>query len=212
MNHPDDKDKTIFATCFLQQEKIIEAFEAKWLQNDPPDIEEVLQSISSNLDKDLLLVELLQSDLEFRLKSDRGFRVENYFDRFESLKNNTSIAIQLIQNEFRLRRRITPAIAIAEYEKRFSREITGVRRALEQIVSESREFGTTAVTNSRGYGLLVTNGPLTGTRFTIPDGQSLIVGRGLASDTNMEDPHMSRIHFSITIHILQDEDTAIPIV
>ena len=42
--------------------------------------------------------------------------------------------------------------------------------------------------------LVVIAGPDTGRTFPLQDGQTLVIGRGQASDTQIQDPRMSRVH------------------
>ena len=44
----------------------------------------------------------------------------------------------------------------------------------------------------------VVGGPEKGKQFELSDGQSFTVGRGRASETRLDDPHMSRVHCRIT--------------
>jgi serine/threonine protein kinase len=47
--------------------------------------------------------------------------------------------------------------------------------------------------------LTVVGGPDMGRTFPLPAGQKLLVGRGEASDTRINDPSVSRVHFEITV-------------
>lgn len=47
--------------------------------------------------------------------------------------------------------------------------------------------------------LIIVAGPEKGRTFTLDDGQSLLIGRGQASDTKINDPHMSRVHCRIQV-------------
>src|SRR5262245_14338619 len=47
--------------------------------------------------------------------------------------------------------------------------------------------------------LIVVSGPETGRTFPLADGQTLVIGRGQASDTKINDPHMSRIHCRLQV-------------
>ncbi len=47
--------------------------------------------------------------------------------------------------------------------------------------------------------LEVVSGPDKGRRFSLADGQTLVIGRGQASDTKINDPHMSRIHCRVQV-------------
>ena len=45
--------------------------------------------------------------------------------------------------------------------------------------------------------LIIIAGPDTGRSFNLADGQTLVLGRGQASDTQINDPHISRVHCHI---------------
>jgi serine/threonine protein kinase len=47
--------------------------------------------------------------------------------------------------------------------------------------------------------LVVIAGPETGRTFRVEDGQTLTIGRGQASDTQINDPHMSRVHCRVRV-------------
>ncbi len=47
--------------------------------------------------------------------------------------------------------------------------------------------------------LVIVAGPDTGRRFSMEDGQTLTIGRGKASDTQINDPHMSRVHCRVQV-------------
>ncbi len=47
--------------------------------------------------------------------------------------------------------------------------------------------------------LVVIAGPETGRTFAVEDGQTLVIGRGQASDTQINDPRMSRVHCRLMI-------------
>ena len=47
--------------------------------------------------------------------------------------------------------------------------------------------------------LVVIAGPETGRTFPVDDGQTLTLGRGQASDTQINDPHMSRVHCRVRV-------------
>src|SRR5687768_5533764 len=52
------------------------------------------------------------------------------------------------------------------------------------------------------YHLVITAGPESGRSFPLEDGQRLVIGRGQASHTRINDPRMSRVHCEI--HVVAD--------
>jgi serine/threonine protein kinase len=47
--------------------------------------------------------------------------------------------------------------------------------------------------------LVIVNGPEMGRTFPLENGQTLVIGRGQASDTKINDPHMSRVHCRLQV-------------
>ena len=47
--------------------------------------------------------------------------------------------------------------------------------------------------------LVIIAGPERGRTFPLEDGQTLVIGRGQASDTQINDPHMSRVHCRVQV-------------
>jgi len=47
--------------------------------------------------------------------------------------------------------------------------------------------------------LVIVSGPEMGRTFPLADGQTLVIGRGQASDTKINDPHMSRVHCRLQV-------------
>ncbi len=47
--------------------------------------------------------------------------------------------------------------------------------------------------------LITVSGPEAGRKFSLEDGQTLVIGRGQASDTQINDPRMSRVHCRVEV-------------
>ena len=65
-----------------QHEGVIRGFELAWQSGTPPALEEYLLA---GADSDVLLVELVHVDLEFRIKFGHTARARDYLDRFPQL-------------------------------------------------------------------------------------------------------------------------------
>lgn len=100
-------------------ESVIDRFELAWQEGRSPALESFLENTGS--DRAALLGELVLIDLEYRLKSGEAVRAENYFARYPELEADDDFALELLQQEFHLRKRTEPMLASAEYQKRFLR-------------------------------------------------------------------------------------------
>jgi tetratricopeptide (TPR) repeat protein/tRNA A-37 threonylcarbamoyl transferase component Bud32 len=88
-----------------------------WRRGTQPAIDDYL-SIRDSL-RHALLIELVQTDLELRLKAGEAARVEEYLARYPGLAGDRSATLDLIAAEYELRRRGEPDLALDEYVRRF---------------------------------------------------------------------------------------------
>jgi predicted ATPase/tRNA A-37 threonylcarbamoyl transferase component Bud32 len=109
-------DSVISSTEWPRCEAVIEAFEAAWKQGLRPSIDEFLQGDGSL--RQALLIELIHTDLEFRLKDGEPVRVESYLAKYPGLSADRQITSELIAAEFELRRRTT-GVSLDEFRARF---------------------------------------------------------------------------------------------
>ena len=82
-----------------------------------------------------VLVELVHTDLEYRLKEGEPARVEEYLVRFPELKSDPEAELELITAELELRRRREPGLALDEFLARFPRyhvELLSTRKGMHQ--------------------------------------------------------------------------------
>jgi serine/threonine protein kinase len=107
-----------------------------------------------------LLTELVYTELETRLKCGEPARVEEYLQRYPSLKNDRPTVLALITTEFQYRKRREPALDEQEYLQRFrgyraellSRLVSTVAGAEQHTSSESdRPELTKGSTNAIPY-------------------------------------------------------------
>ncbi|MBM3769326.1 MAG: serine/threonine protein kinase, partial [Acidobacteria bacterium] len=101
---------------FAALERAIEQFELAW-ETSTPVIYEYL--IGTGPTKAALLRELIEVDLEIRLKRGHPARVEHYLDQFPELRADEKFVRRFVSNELELRRRLEEDVAVDEYERRF---------------------------------------------------------------------------------------------
>lgn len=122
-DEPDGRDSSIVA-------RIVTQFEDAWRAGGRPRIEDYLQ-LGSN-ESTGLLIELLHTDLEFRIKAGEEARVEEYLTRFPGIVGNEPAVIDLIEREFELSRRHHRASA-----EQFVLRFPQYRQPLQQRLSLS---------------------------------------------------------------------------
>ncbi|HEV3203498.1 MAG TPA: protein kinase [Gemmataceae bacterium] len=86
-----------------QLEQTIDAFEEAWQKGERPLIEDYLADIEC--DRTACLIELVHVDLEYRLKAGHNVRIEEYFECYPELRNDSTIQQDLIAAEQDLRSR-----------------------------------------------------------------------------------------------------------
>jgi eukaryotic-like serine/threonine-protein kinase len=99
------------------REKVLRRFEDAWRHGPRPAIEEYLPADEG--ERRAVLVELVHTDLEYRIKDGDPARVEEYLDRFPELKGDPAAELELITAERDLRRRREPGLAPDEFVSRF---------------------------------------------------------------------------------------------
>jgi tRNA A-37 threonylcarbamoyl transferase component Bud32/peroxiredoxin len=104
-------------TGWNHRKRLIEQFELAWQRGERLAIEDFLPEPPAP--RDLILVELVHADLEWRLKNGEAARVENYLERFPELEGNRDVVLDLIVQEFSLRRNSEPGLMPADFCHRF---------------------------------------------------------------------------------------------
>src|ERR1700691_1990518 len=94
-------DPTLSAAA--DTDRIVDAFEAAWRADEHPRIDDYLRGDGPTADE--LLVDLAEADLRWRLSSGEAARVEQYFERYPRLAENTAAQLLLVEVEFAQRRR-----------------------------------------------------------------------------------------------------------
>ncbi|MBN67880.1 MAG: hypothetical protein CME32_01190 [Gimesia sp.] len=98
-------------------EEIIDAFEQAWSSGSVPQINEFLPEAPAL--RSQLLIELVHSDLDFRMKQDMPVEIEHYLQEYPELENNEGVLKDLIQAEFEFKQRRHPLTHPREYWERF---------------------------------------------------------------------------------------------
>jgi serine/threonine protein kinase/formylglycine-generating enzyme required for sulfatase activity len=98
-------------------DELLHRFQDAWEISPRPSIENYLP-VDPGL-RSRALAGLVRIDLELRLKQGEAIRVESYLQRFPELASRPGPVIDLIQEEFALRRRSEPTLALTEYLRRF---------------------------------------------------------------------------------------------
>lgn len=126
-------------------DQILQRFEDNWREGRPPDIDEFLASYPEPHDE--LLAELIHIDLAYRLKAGEPARVEDYLDRYASLKNSHR-TVDLIAAELAWRRDRELALVVDdEIANRFSE----LQKQLRERLAESRaRTGSTQAAHVEG--------------------------------------------------------------
>src|SRR5437870_4785343 len=92
--------------------RIIKAFEDAWQRGERPSIDAFLPA---GAERRAILVELIHTDLECRLKAGEAIRVEVYLERYPELAGDSAAVLDLIIAEYRQRRRRETDLTSVEY-------------------------------------------------------------------------------------------------
>jgi serine/threonine protein kinase len=107
----------IASAAWAACEPVLARFEAAWHRGPRPAIADYLPPAGEH--RPALLLELVHTDLEFRLKAGEVARVEEYLSRYPELGEGGAGLVGLIAAEYRLRRRHGDAAPLDEYRRRF---------------------------------------------------------------------------------------------
>jgi hypothetical protein len=119
-------------------EHLIRRFEQAHQQGQRPQIDSYLQSSEAD-EPTLLLIELIHTELELRIKSGEKVSVDEYFERYPSLRQNLPVMLSLIRTEVRFRRRHGATADPAAYCERFPELADRLRT---RSASSSSDAGT----------------------------------------------------------------------
>jgi tRNA A-37 threonylcarbamoyl transferase component Bud32 len=99
-------------------EEVLTRFEAAWQRGDRPRLEDYLAE-ASGAEATALLIELVQEDLEYRLRAGESARVEEYLAAYPQLRSRREIVLDLTTAEYLGRERRGEGVITEEYRGRF---------------------------------------------------------------------------------------------
>ena len=120
--------------AWKELEKIVSEYEDALRKGNQPSVESVWKSLHN---KELtLLIELVNTELEWRVKAGEAVYVEEYLERFPALSKDPDTIRELIATEYVFRSRFNSQVHASEYAKRFPQFgeslIPDLQKAVEQ--------------------------------------------------------------------------------
>jgi hypothetical protein len=135
------------ATLWDTRETLLREFDRAWRSGTRPEIE--AYAPATDPDRSAVLIELVRTDLEYRLKAGEPARVEEYVERFPALSEKD--LLELAKDEWEIRRRSEPELSIEELRRRFPQ--LGDRIA--PTADATARFGPRALPTSLGKYTLI---------------------------------------------------------
>src|SRR5437660_885542 len=117
MSPGQEHDSPAAGVDWAALEDAVERFVGAWRRGARPAVEDYLPAGGAL--RDAVLVELVHTELELRLKAGEAARVEDYLARHPQLTADRAAVVELIAAEYELRQRGEPALALDEYLRRF---------------------------------------------------------------------------------------------
>ncbi len=114
---------------WARREQQLEAFEAAWNRGQPPVLEEFLTEVGED-ERLAVLVEMIEIDLERRVRAGLPVDVATYLERFPELSRAPESVLELICSEYRRRLRRDPNLDREEFLNRFPAYRTGLLERL----------------------------------------------------------------------------------
>jgi tetratricopeptide (TPR) repeat protein/predicted Ser/Thr protein kinase len=118
-------------------ESLVGRFERLWIAGERPDLEAFLGGAPAAAPREVL-IELVHTELELRLKAGEPARVEEYFQRFPGLAADAAAARELIAAEFHHRARREPGLNLQEFPRRFPQWGEELDHLLSQLATVRR--------------------------------------------------------------------------
>src|ERR687888_454528 len=97
---------------WLKLKQAAERFEEGWQDGRRPSIDDCLPAEGP---RQLVLLELVHVELEYRLKAGEPARVEEYLRRYPALRSDPAAVRDLVAAEYELRRRREPGVTPGDY-------------------------------------------------------------------------------------------------
>jgi hypothetical protein len=99
-------------------EEVLARFEDAWQRGERPALDDY-PGAAGPAERLPLLIELVQEELEYRLKAGEPARVEDYLGRYPELAGDRGAALDLLAAEYEQRRRREAGLLPEEYARRF---------------------------------------------------------------------------------------------
>jgi serine/threonine-protein kinase len=116
---------------------VVERFEDDWRKGQRPQLEGYLAEAGAG-ERRALLIELIHSELYYRLEAGEPARAEDYLARYPDLAADQPVALELIAAEYQVRRKREPGLAVGEYLERFPQHAQTLRARLEAAGGDNR--------------------------------------------------------------------------
>jgi serine/threonine-protein kinase len=127
--------------AWARLERVLERFEDAWRRGERPDLDGYLAEAGAG-EQRALLVELIHTDLHYRLEAGQPARVEDYLTRYPDLAEDRQALLDLITAEYQLRRPREPDLTTREYRRRFPQHAEAIRTRLEPTGEDTHADGT----------------------------------------------------------------------
>ncbi len=98
-------------------ERVLDRFENAWNRGDRPALSDYLAAAAT--ERQLLLIELIHEDLEYRIQTGEPARVEMYLKHYPELRDDSAVILDLIAAEYDYRREREPGDLRGEFRQRF---------------------------------------------------------------------------------------------
>jgi serine/threonine protein kinase len=129
-----DDAATLFDSPGDEFEDVVRRFEDSWHGPSRP---EIAAYLPTGAGRTRLLTELVQVDLEYRLRAGEAARVEEYLACYPELAGDRAVMLELIAAEHGLRLRREPGLAVGEFLRRFP----GYRAELPGLIARATVDG-----------------------------------------------------------------------
>jgi tetratricopeptide (TPR) repeat protein len=116
----------------LALEEQVDRFETAWREGRGPRLADFLPA--EGIERRALLLELVHTDLECRLKAGGPARVEEYLRQFPELRAESAAVVELIEAEFRLGQRRGDQPRLADYLSRFPEHAAELARRIAPML------------------------------------------------------------------------------
>jgi serine/threonine protein kinase len=116
-----------------EREALLDRYEEAWRRGERPALDDSRPARLASLS---VLVELVLTDLEFRLKAGEAGRVEEYLQRYPELDADPETFLALAAAEYAFRRRREPALAPEDFGSRFPQQREALLARLQQVVHD----------------------------------------------------------------------------